>query len=414
MSSRNQDALQRAWQIEEQIRAPLAQIERLVDLNQAKVLQAFTSAQVSESHLHGSTGYGYNDRGREQLQVVYAKAFGAEDALVSPLIVSGTHALTIAYFALLRPGQRLLSITGDPYDTLFPVIGLAKDGMGSLREFGIGFTSISLLPSGGIDLPSLRKALADTTVSVVAIQRSAGYAYRRGLSVAEIADAITLIKTMRPDVRVVVDNCYGEFTELQEPSEVGADLTVGSLIKNPGGGLAPTGAYLVGTAEAVAAASYRLTAPGLGREAGSYENYRLFYQGLFMAPHTVGEALKGNLLSAAMLADAGIESAPAVGEPRVDLVLRIKLESAERLIAFCQAIQAASPIDAHARPEPDALPGYESPVIMAAGAFVQGSSIELSADGPIREPYVAYLQGGLTFSHVKWAMAHAISALSRT
>lgn len=409
--SSTESLLANAWKKQEELREHLAHIERVADVNQVKVLRAFARAEVSDSHLFGSTGYGYDDRSREQLQRVYAAAFGAEDALVSPLIVSGTHALAIAYFALLRPGQTLLSITGDPYDTLWPVIGLRGVGMGSLRDYGIGFASIALTETDQIDLAAVESALADRQVTVVTIQRSAGYSWRRALSIAEIAQAIAMMKQIRPDIRVVVDNCYGEFTEALEPPAVGADLTVGSLIKNPGGGLAPTGGYLAGTSDAVAAASFRYTAPGIGRECGSYENYRLLFQGLFLAPHTVGEALKGNLLAAALLADAGLECAPAVGEPRCDIVLRVRLGSARRLIAFCQAIQAASPIDAHVRPEPAALPGYDSPVIMAAGAFVQGSSSELSADGPLREPYIAYLQGGLTFSHVKWAVLQAVQAL---
>lgn len=412
MNSADIGQLQRAWQVEEEIRDHLAAVSRVVDQNQVKVLQAFAYARISDSHLFGSTGYGYNDRGREQLQVVYAKVFGAEAALVSPLLVSGTHALAVAFFSLLRAGERLLYATGEPYDTLWPVIGLRGEGMGSLKDHGVDFCCVALTSSGAIDI-AVVLATIDERTTVVAIQRSAGYAWRRALSVAEIGHAISMIRMDWPHIRIVVDNCYGEFTELSEPPEVGADLTVGSLIKNPGGGLAPTGGYLVGKREAVQAASFRLTAPGIGQECGSYENHRLFYQGLFLAPHVVGEALKGNLFAAALLTQSGYACAPAVHEPRGDIVLRIRLGTPDRLIAFCQAIQSASPVDAHARPEPDLLPGYESAVIMAAGAFVQGSSIELSADGPLREPYIAYLQGGLTYSHVKWAIIQAIDSLEK-
>jgi len=400
------------WRAEEAIDDRLRAIERLVDINQAKVLRAFAQAKISGEHLFGSTGYGYDDRGREQLDVLFAAVFGGQDALVSAQFASGTHALCVALFALLRPGQRLLYASGAPYDTLWPVIGLRDGGPGSLREFGIDCSIVDLLPTGGIDIAEVARHVQEhPETSVVAVQRSAGYAWRRGLSVREIGELTRAVKLIRPDIRVMVDNCYGEFTEPTEPPQVGVDLTVGSLIKNPGGGLATTGGYLVGTTECVAAAANRLTAPGIGRECGSSESHRLLYQGLFLAPRTVGEALKGSLFAASVLDSCGIVCAPRVDEPRTDVVLRLMLGSAERLLGFCQAIQSASPIDAHVRPEAATLPGYAHPVVMAAGTFIQGASIELSADGPLREPYIGYLQGGLTYAHVKWAVARAIHTL---
>ena len=385
-------------------------IDRVVAKNQEKVLSAFWEAEIGDHQLFGSTGYGYGDRGREQLESVYANAFSAEAALVRPHIVSGTHALSVAFFGLLRPGDTLLYITGKPYDTLQTVIGAEVRSKGSLHEYGILYHEVDMREDGSIDIEQVLMSIT-SSVRVVAIQRSPGYAWRRALSVSEIGDAIKTIKLSHPHVKVVVDNCYGEFTEEREPSAFGADLVVGSLIKNPGGGLAPTGGYLVGSKEAVELASYRLTAPGIGAESGSYENYRLFFQGLFMAPHTVGQALKGNLFASKFLEQLGFHCAPASEDLGRDLVLKINLGSKERLVAFCQAIQSASPVDAHALPEPWLMPGYQDPVIMAAGTFVQGSSIELSADGPIRHPYIAYMQGGLTLEHVKIAMIHVMRAL---
>ncbi len=399
--------------IEEKIRPFLAQIERLIDRNQEKVLRAFARARVTSSDLFGSTGYGLGDRGRDQLEAVYASVFGGEAAIVRASIASGTHALAIAYFGLLRPGDTLLYATGDPYDTLQTVIGGSGQEQareGTLYEFGISYHKVELFDDGSIDVATVLKSI-DGSTKVVAFQRSPGYAWRRALSVSEIGAAITLIKRHHPHVLVVVDNCYGEFTDTIEPCEVGADLVVGSLIKNPGGGLAPTGGYLVGTEAAVSLASYRLTAPGIGAEMGSFEQYRLFFQGLFLAPHVVGQALKGNMFAASAFSSVGMECAPLPEESHDDLVLRVKLGSPERMVQFCQAIQQASPIDAHVLPEPWAMPGYQDHIIMAAGTFIQGASIELSADGPIRAPYIAYLQGGLTFSHVKLAVIQALSKM---
>ncbi len=398
--------------LEQEIAPQLQAIDEIVERNQAKVLTAFHDAAIAESHLFGSTGYGFDDRGREQLDEVFAQAFGAQQALVRPTLVSGTHALAVSLFALLRPGDNLLYATGMPYDTLRPVIGLQGSNQGSLRDYGISFDYVDLTEHGTLQIDTILEHLLPVT-KVVAIQRSAGYTWRRALTITEISEAIAAIKSVRPDIFVLVDNCYGEFTELSEPSDVGADLTVGSLIKNPGGGLAPTGGYIVGTKAAVTQAAYRLTAPGIGSHSGSYENYRLFYQGLFLAPHVVGQALKGNVFAAKALTEAGYTCAPSVQETRGDIVLRVRLERAERLIAFCQTIQRYSPIDAHVSPEPWQMPGYSDEVIMASGAFISGSSIELSADGPLREPYIAYVQGGLTYEHVKIAVMQAIEEMNR-
>ena len=399
-----------AERIEASIGEALSAIDRLADRNQAKVLEAFSEEQIADTHLFGSTGYGYDDRGREKLDALFARVFGAQAGLVRPMIVSGTHALSLGLFALLRPGDHLLYVTGMPYDTLHSVIGLRGEGQGSLREFGVTFDAVALCEDGTPDYEAIGKAINKNT-KVVAIQRSAGYAWRPALTMKQIAKIVEVVKKAAPKCLTFVDNCYGEFTDFVEPPEVGVDLTVGSLIKNPGGGLAPTGGYLVGTKVAIEQVAYRLTAPGIGAECGSYENYRLFYQGLFIAPHTVAQALKCNLFAAKALSEAGFSCAPKVSEPRNDIVLRIALQSAKNLVAFCQAIQRCSPIDSHVIPEPWPMPGYADPVIMAAGAFVQGSSIELSADGPLREPYIAYLQGGLTYSHGKIAILQAIRDL---
>lgn len=400
-----------AQQVEEEIAGELQRIDRLVDRNQLKTLDAFRAERVSDAHLFGSTGYGYGDAGRERLDRLFARIFGAEAALVRPQIVSGTHALAAAFFGLLRPGDTLLYATGEPYDTLRAVIGSAGAGTGSLREFGVGFDSVELRPEGRVDLEALISRM-DRRTKVVAVQRSPGYAWRRALGVEEIAEVARAVKERNPSAWVVVDNCYGEFTEDAEPTEVGADLVAGSLIKNPGGGLAPTGGYIAGRRDAVNLAAHRLTAPGLGAETGSHEIYRLYYQGVFLAPHVTGEALKGNVFAAAALGRAGFQCAPEWHEPRRDIVLRVRLGSSARLLQFCRAIQANSPVDAHVVPEPWNMPGYESPVVMAAGGFVQGASIELSADAPMREPYIAYLQGGLTYSHVKIAVLRALEEMT--
>ncbi|WP_026174403.1 methionine gamma-lyase family protein [Effusibacillus pohliae] len=397
--------------IQAQIGPAIRQIESTVLFNQAKVLAAFQEAQVSDYHFASSTGYGYNDSGREIIERVYANVFRAEAALVRPHIASGTHALALALFGVLRPGDELLYITGSPYDTLEEVIGIrGRQGDGSLRDFGVGFDTVPLLDNG-VDWQEIRRRIKPET-KMIGIQRSSGYAWRRSFSIEEIGQMVRFVKEIKPDVVVLVDNCYGEFAETKEPTEAGADLVAGSLIKNPGGGLAHTGGYLVGRAELVHKAACRLTAPGIGAEQGAMlGTNRNILQGFFLAPHIVGEALKGAVYAAAFFERVGLETSPRWNDARTDIIQAVKLGSRERLIAFCQAVQAASPVDSHVKPEPWAMPGYGEPVIMAAGTFVQGSSIELSADGPVREPYIGFMQGGLTYEHVQLAVLTVLQTL---
>lgn len=384
------------------------EIDRVIDRNQWKVIRAFQKHKVSDYHFTGSTGYGYNDRGREVLDLVYADVFGAEAALVRPHFVSGTHTIGTALFGVLRPGDELLSITGRPYDTLHKVIGKPGDGLGSLQDWGIGYGEVELLEDGLPDYEEIARRITPRT-KVVAIQRSRGYSWRASFTVAQIGDMVRFVKEIKPDVVVFVDNCYGEFTEPSEPTEVGADLIAGSLIKNPGGGLAPTGGYIAGKSEYVQLASYRLTAPGIGGEVGAtLGTMRAMFQGLYLAPHTVGQAVKGSVFAAALFAELGFTTHPRWDDPRTDLIQAIRFTGPEHLIAFVQGIQQAAAVDSHVVPEPWDMPGYEHPVIMAAGTFIQGGSLELSADAPIREPYIAYMQGGLTYSHCKLGVLTAI------
>lgn len=403
-----------AWaeEAERRIEPALRRIEKTTDLNQWKVIRAFQKHQVSDFHFASSTGYGYNDRGREVLDLVYADAFGAEAALVRPHFVSGTHTIGTALFGVLRPGDRLLYITGRPYDTLHNIIGKeGEEDRGSLRDFGIDYAEVALLPDGTVDWDGIRAAWTPNT-RMVGIQRSRGYDWRPSFTVAQIGEMVRFVKTLSPDVVTFVDNCYGEFTEQLEPTEVGADLIAGSLIKNPGGGIAPSGGYIAGRRELVELAAYRLTAPGIGGEVGAMLGAtRAMFQGLFLAPHLVGQALKGSVFAAAMFELLGFESHPRPDETRTDLIQAIRFRSAEHLIAFVQGIQKASAVDAHVVPEPWDMPGYEHPVIMAAGTFIQGGSLELSADAPIREPYIAYVQGGLTYSHCKLGVLTALQNL---
>ena len=371
-------------------------IEEIAAANQLRVLTAFREERVADSDLAGSTGYGYGDVGRDKLDRIFARVFGTEAALVRPQFVSGTHALAAMLFGVLRPGDELLAITGTPYDTLLPVIGVGEGASGSLREFGVTYREVPLTADGRPDEAAIAAALRPETRAVL-IQRSRGYAWRPSLAVEGIGRLIALVKAARPDVLCLVDNCYGEFTEKREPGHVGADLLAGSLIKNPGGGLAPTGGYLAGRAELVEKAAARLTAPGIGGHVGPTMGVlRLMYEGLFLAPHVVGQALEGAAFAAALLEQAGMETSPRWDEPRTDLIQALRLGSADALVAFCQGLQKFSPVDSAARPEPWDMPGYSHPVIMAAGAFTQGSSIELSADAPLRPPYDVYVQGGLT------------------
>jgi len=375
-------------------------IDETAEYNQMKVLHAMQENHVSEACLYPSTGYGYNDLGRDTLEKVFASTFGTEDALVRPLIACGTHALGVALAANLRPGDELLSPVGKPYDTLEEVIGI-RPSRGSLAEYGITYRQVDLLPDGEFDYEGIRAALNEKT-KLVTIQRSKGYQTRKTLSVKRIGELIRFIKEIRPDVICMVDNCYGEFVERIEPTQVGADLMVGSLIKNPGGGLAPIGGYIVGKKEYVENAAFRLTTPGLGKEVGATLGLNTsFFQGFFLAPTVTASALKGAIFAANIYEKLGFAVVPDSVESRHDIIQAVTFGKPEGVIAFCQGIQAAAPVDSYVTPEPWPMPGYDSDVIMAAGAFVQGSSIELSADGPIKPPYAVYFQGGLTWAHAK-------------
>ena len=389
-----------------------AQIDALAEENTRRVMEAFQDNKVSEACFAGTTGYGYDDLGRETLDKIYAQVFGAEAALVRIGFVNGTHALTTALFALAKPGETILAVTGMPYDTLRTAIGIEGDAYGSLKFYGIHYGQVDLTEAGEPDYEAIAKAVTQPGVSAVMVQRSRGYADRKALTVEEIGKICQTVKKANPAVKVMVDNCYGEFTDVIEPTHVGADIVAGSLIKTPGGGLAPTGGYLAGSAELVERAAMRLTTPGIGGECGStLGNNRLLFQGLFMAPHIVAQALKTAIFCAAMMDELGFESSPGVEEKRSDIIQMVKLGSPENMKRFCLGIQAGAPVDSYVTPEPWPMPGYNCPVIMAAGSFVQGSSIELSADGPIREPYIAYMQGGLTYESGKLGIMMAVSAM---
>ena len=394
----------------ERLRGRFDEIDRVAEYNQAKVLSAMQKNRVNAAHFAATTGYGYNDGGRETLERVYADTFHTEAALVRPQITCGTHALAVALAANLRPGDELLSPVGKPYDTLEEVIGI-RPSPGSLREYGVSYRQVDLMPDGGFDYEGIRAAINEKT-KLVTIQRSKGYQTRKTFSVKEIGELVAFIKSVRPGLKCMVDNCYGEFVETLEPSDLGADMIVGSLIKNPGGGLAPIGGYICGTQECVEQCAYRLSAPGLGQEVGA--NLGLlpaFFQGFFLAPTVTAGALKGAVFAANVYEPLGFRCVPDAAEDRHDIIQAVELRSAERVIAFCKGIQAAAPVDSYVTPEPWPMPGYDSPVIMAAGAFVQGSSIELSADGPIREPYAVYFQGGLTWFHAKTGILMSLQKL---
>lgn len=396
-------------EIETISKSQFQKIEKTALCNQEKVLRAFQDNKVALRHFSPTNGYGYDDIGRDTLNKVFAAAFECEDALVSPLIVSGTHALTLALFGLLRPGELILSVTDMPYDTLEQVI--SGNGIGSLKDFGIDFRAVNLIDTD-IDTEALRRTTNNREPKIVYVQRSRGYNWRKALTIHELEQLIARLKTVYPKSIVVVDNCYGEFVETIEPAAAGADVIVGSLIKNPGGGLAPTGGYIAGKKVFVEQVAGRLTSPGIGAEVGSYAaGYRPFYQGLFLAPHTVAQALKTAVLFSNAFNKLGYETLPSTETEIGDIICSIKFNTAEALIAYCQTIQKVSPIDSFAVPEPWDMPGYEDPVIMAAGTFVQGASIELSADSPIREPYIAYTQGGLTYEHGKIALTECLKAL---
>ncbi|MCA1059029.1 aminotransferase class I/II-fold pyridoxal phosphate-dependent enzyme [Rossellomorea aquimaris] len=397
--------------VEQNIQEIHKQIDGRAESNQFKVLRSFQKHRVSDSHFIPSTGYGYDDAGRDTLESIYADVFGGEAGLVRPQIISGTHAISIALFGVLRPGDELLYITGKPYDTLEEIVGERGESTGSLKDFQIGYQSVDLDKGGKVDFEEVSRRISSRT-KMVGIQRSKGYANRPSFTIEEIKEMITFIKEINPEIVVFVDNCYGEFVEEQEPCHVGADLMAGSLIKNPGGGLAKTGGYIVGKKEFVEACSYRMTSPGIGAEAGaSLYSLQEMYQGFFLAPHVVAQSLKGAVFTSALLTEIGMNTNPSPYATRTDLIQSVQFDDREKMIAFCQAIQFASPINSHFTPLPNYMPGYEDDVIMAAGTFIQGSSIELSADGPIRPPYVAYVQGGLTYSHVKIAVCSAVDNL---
>lgn len=395
--------------IQKGLKERFEQIDEVAEYNQMKVLRAMENQKVSTACFESSTGYGYDDLGRETLEAVYAEVFGAQSALVRPLLTCGTHALTVALSAILRPGDELLSPVGKPYDTLEGVIGMKENNPpGSLKEFGVSYRQVDLFEDGSFDLEGIKDALNDKT-KLVTIQRSKGYAPRKTLSVERIGELISYIKTIKPDVICMVDNCYGEFVEKIEPTQVGADMCVGSLIKNPGGGLAPIGGYIVGREDLIDLCAYRLTAPGLGKEVGATLGVnQSFFQGFFLAPTVTAGALKGAIFAANVYETLGFSVVPNKSESRHDIIQAVTLGSAQAVIAFCQGIQAASPVDSHVAPEPYAMPGYHSDVIMAAGAFVQGSSIELSADGPIEPPYAVYFQGGLTWYHARYGITMSL------
>ena len=396
--------------IEESLKERFAEIDARAEYNQMKVIKAMQENRVSAECFNMSSGYGYNDLGRDTLEKVYASCFKGEDALVRPQITCGTHALALALMSNLRPGDELMSPVGKPYDTLEEVIGI-RPSKGSLAEYGVTYSQVDLLPDGSFDYENIKKAINDRT-KLVTIQRSKGYATRPTLSVTRIGELISFIKNIKPDVICMVDNCYGEFVEEKEPLEVGADMIVGSLIKNPGGGLAPIGGYIAGTQKCVDRCAYRLSAPGLGQEVGANLGIMpAFYQGFFMAPTVVSGALKGAIFAANIYEKLGFRVVPNSTESRHDIIQAVELGSPERMIAFCLGIQAAAPVDSFVRPEPSPMPGYDSDVIMAAGAFVQGSSIELSADGPIRPPYAVYFQGGLTWVHAKLGILMSLQKL---
>lgn len=393
---------------QEKLAKQFAETEEISTFNQLKVLNAFQQNSVGLRHLSQTNGYGYDDIGRDTLCKIFADVFKCESAIVSPLIVSGTHALTLALYGVLRPGDEMLAITGSPYDTLKEVI--TGEGNGSLKDFKVSYRQLDL-KNGKIDLEKIKEYIKDNT-KLIFIGRSRGYEWRDALSVEEIAQAVKEIRAVKSDVCIMVDNCYGEFMDYSEPTEVGVDIMAGSLIKNPGGGLAPSGGYVLGKKKYINLVAGRLTSPSIGMEVGSYAyGYKDFYQGLFIAPHVVANAVKGSMLLGQVFSDLGFETMPLPGQKCRDIIRSIKFDTKEQLIDFCRAIQQASPIDSNVVPFPWDMPGYEDQVIMAAGTFVAGASIELSADAPIREPYIAYMQGGLTYEHVKIACMYCVEKL---
>ncbi|QXM06040.1 aminotransferase class I/II-fold pyridoxal phosphate-dependent enzyme [Crassaminicella indica] len=400
-----------ALEVEKEIEESFKKIDEVKEYNQYKVLKIMQDARISDTHFNWNTGYGYNDAGREAIEKVYANLFKTEDAIVRPTIVNGTHALTLCLTGILRPNDEIVSATARPYDTLEEVIGIRGEGKGSLKEFGVSYRQVDFKENGEVDLELLAKSITEKT-KMVYIQRSTGYSWRKALMIEDIKKIVKTAKSIKPDVICMVDNCYGEFLDILEPTEVGVDIMAGSLIKNPGGGLALTGGYIVGRKDLIELISYRMTSPGIGKECGlTFGLTRSMFQGLFMAPKVVSEAIKGSIFCARIFEKLGYEVSPRYNEVRSDIIQSIKLGSPEGVIAFCQGVQAAAPVDSFVTPEPWDMPGYDSPVIMAAGAFVQGSSIELSADAPIKAPYIVYFQGGLTYEHAKYGVMKGIQVM---
>lgn len=401
-----------AQQAEADCRAAFARIEEISQANTEKVLAAFQNNRVSDTCFNGTTGYGYDDRGREVLERIYAEVFGTEDAIVRVQFVNGTHALTCALFGMLRPGDVLLSVMGAPYDTLCSSIGITGNAPGSMRDFGIGYAQVDPTPEGLPDLAGIAEAVKDPKVRTVLIQRSRGYSTRAALPIEWIKRIVDTVRSVNQKVYIMADNCYGEFCETLEPPQVGVDIIAGSLIKNPGGGIAPTGGYVAGRHELVEAAAMRLTCPGIGRECGCTQDVnRLFFQGFFLAPHVTAQALKTAVFCARMMELLGYDSSPSFDALRTDLVQTVRFGEPEAMKRFCRGIQQGAPVDSFVTPEPWDMPGYDDPVIMAAGSFIQGASIELSADGPMRPPYMAYLQGGLTYESGKTGVMLAVEEL---
>lgn len=395
---------------EERVKASFLRIDEICQINQLKVMKAFSDNKVSDTHFNSTTGYGYDDYGRDTLDKIYAQVFDCEDALVRHNFISGTHTISTALFGVLRPGDLLLAVTGKPYDTLEEVIGIAgQEGNGSLKDFGIRYSEISLLDNGEPDFDAIKKAVSKEKVKAVMIQRSKGYGWRPTYSPQKIGEIVRFVKELSSDTIVIVDNCYGEFVDVSEPTSYGADLIMGSLIKNPGGGLAKTGGYIAGRKDLIELCSYRLTSVGIGKECGASLGFnRDMYQGLFLAPHVVAQALKAAVLCASVFELLGYEAEPKSDEARYDIIQSIKFGKKEPLIAFCQGIQKGAPVDSFVLPEPWDMPGYSDQVIMAAGAFVQGASIEFSADAPIKEPYIAYMQGGLTYESARFGIIMSV------
>ena len=396
---------------ENDVRGRFEKLDDIAAYNQYKVLDAFQKNSIRDMHFSWNTGYGYDDAGRDATERVYADVFHTEAAIVRPIIVNGTHALTLALAGVLRPGDELIYCTGAPYDTLEEAIGIRGEGKGSLREFGIRYKQVELTPEGDVDLDALRDAIGPDT-KMVSLQRATGYGWRKAVSIDEIKRVTTFVKSIDPGIICMADNCYGEFLDVMEPTDVGIDIMAGSLIKNPGGGLALTGGYIAGRKDLIDKVSYRMTSPGIGGECGlTFGQTRSILQGLFIAPRTVNGALKGAVLCARVFEKLGYDVCPSYSDERSDIIQSVKLGSPEAVIAFCKGIQAAAPVDSDVTPLPWDMPGYDDQVIMAAGAFVQGSSIELSADAPVREPYIVYFQGGLTYEHSRFGVIKALQEL---